>query len=304
MSPLLQDSNVNNMPLGLIDSSVSSRSLRVSDLQLGSDRGCLGGSSSSLRRRRYTLSKSASIRSGRKIISSHAVQSIKESIGFAYSSVPWYCKKRVVFQISELRKRLEFLSQDSFFLRHGMILPSSVPSKLQGRYQSKVVERQPENSMPCKTSNRRVRFSGFKKNLSSKGGGSSIGAGQKDEKENNQVMAKISKKRLNVLRVLTGKNKEKPVQNTSKTRSSSSSWFVRPDSSPKNLPAYCSMELISFDKDSECFHRTEIVYPFRPSVAANQDENGTVTSSRRLAKKVEIRTAAVNNIYKHSLILE
>ena len=273
----------------------------------------------------------------RKTVSSYAiVESIKDSISFSYNSLPWYCKKRLIYQLNELRKRLEYVAKDSHFLQCRVILPSSIPTKLRSgtRFHSSTStidgHQLPVNvqgSTSVAVSQRVPRFSGIQKALStSKGVGvrRNVGNGKmEDEKENNQVMAKIRGKRNRVLRVLSGRRKEKPAntrtaatQRRSSLSSSSSktaSWFYRPDNSPKSLPAFCSMEMISFDADTECFHRTEIAYPFQQQhSAATHKKNDTRLgetksaehSNRRLAKKVEIRTAAVNNIYKHSLIWE
>jgi hypothetical protein len=100
----------------------------------------------------------------------------------------------------------------------------------------------------------------------------------------------------------------------------STTWYIRPTTTFAR-PIFCSMEMISFDKENECFHRTEIAYPYvvdeiscchstkKSSFKINnkkENNKNTVETStihgRRLAKRLEIRTAAVNNVYKHSLI--
>lgn len=288
---------------------------------------------------RSLISKKSSEHSRRKTLSSHVFRSIQFSMDYSYNCLPWYNKKRLVLQINELRKRLEFLLQDSHYTSTLRIFPSTIPQQLRGFYQ---------HSVRPKTENvLKVRFQqdvecrGDDENSKQSRAVNSIFRSPKpaEEKENRAVFAAISKKRKNVLRVITkGKlNRGKAGGNesnntnakssvthrkntfaTSKAASSSSSsWYIRPSSGLLTEPAYCSMEMISFDKEYECFHRTEIAYPSRPAGGGlvspkkegnknDTDDGGMdgefVSSHRRLAKRLEIRSAAVNNIFKHSLI--
>jgi hypothetical protein len=261
--------------------------------------------SPSLPKRQIVLSRQPSERSRRKLISTHAVRTVKSTTDFSYNCLPWYYKKLVVFQINELRRRLEYLHHDSHHGATGRILPSSIPQSLLGSFQKRKDKRDDKSNL----GDRRTS-SGKDDTFSS----SLCSLQPQDEKENRAIFDAVIKKRETVLRVITGRRisqkrrrdeGKKHVLSLSTSSSKSSTWYVRPMKGIWTEPAYCSMEMISFDKESECFHRTEIAYPFRPSFCCsteNCNNFGKDAPSCRLAKKLEIRTRAVKNIYKHSLI--
>ncbi|KAG7355415.1 hypothetical protein IV203_000101 [Nitzschia inconspicua] len=283
---------------------------------------------------RTLLAKKSPERSRRKVISSHAVQSVQLSIGYSYNCLPWYYKKKVVFQIKELRKRLEYLIRDSQFGMTGRILPSTIPPQLRSSCRWDAVHSKKNMRIVCseETNNqfdKSIALSQCMRPAEDKG------------KENNAVLANINKKRASILRVITNRRLNKGKQGdmsqqwsvrtkqqnqvplpsssySTNTKTAASSWYVRPSHTNGKWkePTYCSMEMISFDKETECFHRTEIAYPFQPPIIGSPsfssdtkcgnnrtDDKGDIKIvNRRLAKKVQIRSASVNNIFKHSLI--
>jgi hypothetical protein len=244
-------------------------------------------------------------------MSTHAVRAVKSISDFSFNCLPWYYKKLIVFQINELRRRLEYLQHDYHYRATGQILPSSIPRNLCGSFQKR------KDAYDVKRSLSDRRTSSTKDGQST---GSLLSFHPTEEKENRDIFEAVNKKRESILQVIKARRNLQQRSRVegkymwlqaSTATSKSSTWYVR---SPMNgtwtEPAYCSMEMISFDKDSECFHRTEIAYPFRPSVCnsseifvciCNNGKNSTITS-RRLAKKLVIRTTTVNNIFKHSLI--
>ncbi|OEU21470.1 hypothetical protein FRACYDRAFT_235096 [Fragilariopsis cylindrus CCMP1102] len=116
----------------------------------------------------------------------------------------------------------------------------------------------------------------------------------------------------------TAHNQQHPNQNNKNTEK----WYYRDsrrlasaaDTTSKSTTqsAYCSMEMISFDKENECFHRKEIAYPYQPPSSSasssykkcydSDNANDRQHRYRCLAKTLEVRVTEANNICKYSLI--
>jgi hypothetical protein len=334
------------------------------------------------------------------------------SISFPNNSIPWYYKQRLVFQINQVRRRLQFILNDDHLKRTNMILPTSVPREHKGTFQVNVVHAapSPKNGSPSRRKTRRnsdlpkqsspttdrdrhhhhhdrrrcihdripalFRSSGSsnsnrdmtsstvnkneepnKENLNQRSlpadcsnrnhsrgrkmwrdiaivgkskpfiamknnsNNNNNFQSEEEHKENlsqstlaarNTSVGEVGMKnrqrinrKSNVLRdvSLGGRNKNSGTfhSQTQQQQQQRKDWYIR-EAGMVTRSAYCSMEVISFDKKSACFHRTEIAYPFQPCIKSNVGRKDEGSPQRRLARTLQVQTAAVNNVYKHSLI--
>jgi hypothetical protein len=276
----------------------------------------------------------------------------------------------MLFQLSNVRRRLLFLVKDSYIQTYKIIKPSTIPTEF--KTASTITKQQNKQTrrisghVPKSAISRKVLQQQQQQQHSSRGVSSNITINHRnyafiDESnistinslalEDNENDRKSSNNGRSLgrpsrqLRASSRRNTSGANRNSNNTRtfsinssSTASTWYMLPSNIVLKRPSFCSMEMISFDKENECFHRTEIAYPYvvqEPlatqsksvtnktnilssvlSLSSSRDENDenknrrttttttsdTTTVNRRLAKKLEIRTSAVNNIYKHSLI--
>lgn len=126
--------------------------------------------------------------------------------------------------------------------------------------------------------------------------------GNKNSNRKNRTLrdVTIGRRTKNNRTVHSGKQQQQQ-QNRHHQQQQRKDWYIR-QAGMVTRSAYCSMEMISFDKKRECFHRTEIAYPFQPCIKSRSNDDDDGGPQRRLARTLRIQTAAVNNVYKHSLI--
>jgi hypothetical protein len=243
---------------------------------------------------------------------------VMDAISYPSNCLPWYYKQQLVFQINEVRRRLQFLLNDQHLQRTSTILPSSVPAEHRGRIRFNIRRDAPPHgsarsrmpgNLPKQDDkdhgrHRRLhdRFPAMLRDPSRKFLSSRAGKRRGEDKENPRQKAS-TEPRQHCRKSCLGdvslriKNSTRPSGKTQVK-----DWYIR-ETEMVTRPAYCSMEMISFDKESECFHRTEIAYPFQPCVPSSAANDASIlTPQRRLAKTLQVQTAAVNNVYKHSLI--
>ena len=82
-----------------------------------------------------------------------------------------------------------------------------------------------------------------------------------------------------------------------RSKSCSTSWYVLPSNIVIKRPTFCSMEMISFDKENECFHRTEIAYPYH--VLEEEEPTLTTKSQSTRTKSNQTTTRISYHRYYH-----